>query len=440
MLDNLKERLRNTFAKLQGKRLTASYVEKVLREVRVALLEADVHYKVASSFIKNVKELATGEKILASLTPYQQIIDIVYQEFVKVMGETAVELAPVKGKLTVFEIVGLQGSGKTTHTAKLAHHFQSAGFKVLTVSVDVYRPAAIEQLKILCNNNDLESFDHSGSKPVKIAKKAYDHARKNGYDILIIDTAGRLHIDDAMMKEALAIKKTAESNEIILVVDSMAGQDAANVAREFNELLNITGSILTKLDSDTRGGAALSVRAISDAPLLFAGTGEHIADMEVFHPDRMAQRILGMGDVLSLVEKAKDAIDEEQAQKQMEKILSARFDFNDYLEQMKQINKMGSLESILEMMPGFSQMSKQMKSQIPSEKDLKHIEAMILSMTPEERSTPSMINHNRRKRIAAGSGNSIIDVNRFIKNFDKTKKMMKKGNMKKMMKNINLPF
>ncbi len=440
MLNNLKDKISSVLSQLKGKRLNKDYVEKVLREMRISLLEADVHYKVASEFINLVKEKTTGEKILGSLTPYQQIVDIVYQEFVKIMGEKPVLLEPQKGRLNIMEIVGLQGSGKTTQVAKLSNFYKKQGYKVLVTSLDVYRPAAIDQLRILANNNDLDFYYEESKKPIKMAKKAKDYAVKNNYDILIFDTAGRLHIDKEMMKEVKVVKDTVKADEIILVVDSMVGQDAANIAKEFNDKLNITGSILTKLDSDTRGGAALSVRFISEAPILFIGKGEKIDDIEQFYPDRMAQRILGMGDILSLVEKAKDTVDQKQAEKQLKKLMDAKFDFNDYLQQMKQLRKMGSLESIIEMIPGLSNMTKQLKNQIPSEKDLIHIEAMILSMTPTERVHPNIINYKRRQRIAKGSGNSLIAVNKFIKNFEMAKKMMKKGKMKNLFKNFNLPI
>ncbi|MCD6578288.1 signal recognition particle protein [bacterium] len=440
MLNGLKDKVNGILDKLKGKHLTKDYVENVLREVRLALLEADVHYKVAGKFIESVKTNIIGSKILESLTPYQQIIDLVYKEFVLLMGEEAILLEPPKDTLHIWEIVGLQGSGKTTQSAKLAKFYKDKGYKVLLASLDVYRPAAIEQLRILANNNELDFFEDKEKKPVKLAKKARQYSEKNSYDLLILDTAGRLHIDKEMMKEVENVKAAVKANEIILVVDSMVGQDAANIAKEFNEKLNITGSILTKFDSDTRGGAALSVKYISQAPILFIGIGEKIKDIEVFYPDRMAQRILNMGDVLTLIDKAKEHYDEDKAKEQLDKLLKAQFDFNDYLDQLKQLQKMGSLESLIDMIPGFSQYKKQLGNQIPNEKDIRHIEAMILSMTKDERSHPELVNYSRRKRIAKGSGNSINEVNKFMKNFERTKKMMKKGKMKNMFKNMNLPF
>ncbi len=440
MLENIKDKLNAILSKLKGKHLTADLVEKILREVRIALLEADVHYKAASDLIAAIKEKAVGEKVLQSLTPYQQIIDIVYKEFTSVLGGKEFILEPQRGRLNVWEIVGLQGSGKTTNTAKIAYFFKAKGFKVIVASCDVNRPAAIEQLRILAKSNGLDFFENSEKKAAAIAKKAREHAERTGCELLLLDTAGRLHIDKDLMDEALDIKKLAKADEIVLVVDAMIGQQAAVMTKEFHEKLSVTGAVLTKLDSDTRGGAALSVRHISGAPVIFAGTGEKIGDLEYFYPERVASRILGMGDLLTLIEKSKESFDEEKAKESVEKLLKAEFNFNDYLEQMKELKKMGSLESLMEMIPGFSSMNKQMRAQIPTENDLKHIEAMILSMTPAERIDPRTIDFSRRKRIAKGSGNSLDDVNRFIKNFEMSKKMMKKSNFKKMFKNMNFPM
>ena len=425
--DNLTAKLQNVFKNLRSKgRLTEEDVKLALKEVKIALLEADVNFKVVKQFVKAVEERAVGQDVLNSLTPGQTVIKYVNEEMIKLMGEETVtlELLP-SDQITVLMMCGLQGAGKTTTIAKLAGQLKQKGRKPLLAACDIYRPAAIEQLQTNGDKQGVPVFSMgTGNKPVNIAKAAYEHAKKNGNNVLIIDTAGRLHIDEDMMQELADIKENITVNQTILVVDAMTGQDAVNVARTFDEKLNIDGVILTKLDGDTRGGAALSIKAVTGKPILYAGMGEKLSDLEVFHPDRMASRILGMGDILSLIEKAEAQIDEDKAKEMEKKFKKAEFDFNDYLEQMQQMKKMGGLSSLLGMLPG---MGMNLPSDIDiDDKALGKIEAIIYSMTLEERTRPSIINPSRKKRIANGAGVDISEVNRLIKQFEQGKKMMKK--------------
>ncbi len=425
--DNLTAKLQNVFKNLRSKgRLTEEDVKLALKEVKIALLEADVNFKVVKQFVKAVEERAVGQDVLNSLTPGQTVIKYVNEEMIKLMGEETVtlELLP-SDQITVLMMCGLQGAGKTTTIAKLAGQLKQKGRKPLLAACDIYRPAAIEQLQKNGDKQGVPVFSMgTGNKPVNIAKAAYEHAKKNGNNVLIIDTAGRLHIDEDMMQELADIKENITVNQTILVVDAMTGQDAVNVAKTFDEKLNIDGVILTKLDGDTRGGAALSIKAVTGKPILYAGMGEKLSDLEVFHPDRMASRILGMGDILSLIEKAEAQIDEDKAKEMEKKFKKAEFDFNDYLEQMQQMKKMGGLSSLLGMLPG---MGMNLPSDIDiDDKALGKIEAIIYSMTLEERTRPSIINPSRKKRIANGAGVDISEVNRLIKQFEQGKKMMKK--------------
>ena len=425
--DNLTAKLQNVFKNLRSKgRLTEEDVKLALKEVKIALLEADVNFKVVKQFVKAVEERAVGQDVLNSLTPGQTVIKYVNEEMIKLMGEETVtlELLP-SDQITVLMMCGLQGAGKTTTIAKLAGQLKQKGRKPLLAACDIYRPAAIEQLQKNGDKQGVPVFSMgTGNKPVNIAKAAYEHAKKNGNNVLIIDTAGRLHIDEDMMQELADIKENIIVNQTILVVDAMTGQDAVNVAKTFDEKLNIDGVILTKLDGDTRGGAALSIKAVTGKPILYAGMGEKLSDLEVFHPDRMASRILGMGDILSLIEKAEAQIDEDKAKEMEKKFKKAEFDFNDYLEQMQQMKKMGGLSSLLGMLPG---MGMNLPSDIDiDDKALGKIEAIIYSMTLEERTRPSIINPSRKKRIANGAGVDISEVNRLIKHFEQGKKMMKK--------------
>lgn len=432
--ENLSEKLQNVFKGLKSKGLlTEEDVKSALKEVKMALLEADVNFKVVKQFIKSVQERAVGSDVLTGLNPGQMVIKIVNEEMVKLMGETTTELTFAKGQdITVFMMVGLQGAGKTTTTAKLAGKVKEKGKRPLLVACDVYRPAAIKQLQVNGEKVGVEVFS-MGDKhaPKDIAKAAIEHARKKGYNVVILDTAGRLHIDDDMMNELISIKKNVNVTQTFLVVDAMTGQDAVNVASTFDELINIDGVILTKLDGDTRGGAALSIRAVTGKPILFCGMGEKLSDLEQFYPDRMASRILGMGDVLTLIEKAEQSIDDEKAKELSRKMKKAEFDYNDYLDSMSQMKNMGGISSLMSMLPGMGMKglnSKQM-AQIEGsmdEKSLSHVEAIILSMTPEERANPKLMNPSRKKRIAKGAGLDISEVNRFIKQFEQSKKMMKK--------------
>ncbi len=422
--DSLSEKLQHVFKGLRSKgRLSEADVKAALREVKMALLEADVNFKVVKQFTKAVQERATGEDVLNSLTPGQTVIKFVNEELVKMMGETAVELELLSGnEITIIMMCGLQGAGKTTTTAKIAGKLKQKGKKTLLAACDIYRPAAIEQLQINGDKQEVPVFSMgTGHSPVDIAKAAVEHAAKNGNNVVILDTAGRLHVDEEMMEELVKIKDNVRVHQTILVVDSMTGQDAVNVATTFNEKLKIDGIVLTKLDSDTRGGAALSIRAVTGCPIYYVGMGEKLSDLEQFYPDRMASRILGMGDVLSLIEKAEAEMDEEKAAKMAKKIKKAEFDFNDFLEQMQQMKKMGGLSSILSMLPGMG-----LPSDLEIDDDaLKGTEAIIYSMTLEERTNPNIINPSRKRRIAAGAGVDISEVNRLVKQFEQSRKMMK---------------
>ncbi len=427
--EGLSEKLNNTFKRLKNKgKLTERDVKDAMREVRMALLEADVSYKVAKDFTASVTERAIGSDVMESLTPAQMVIKIVNEELTALMGGGEVRIDFPSKPPCVIMMCGLQGSGKTTHTAKLAKLLKKQGHRPLAVACDIYRPAAIEQLKVVAEKAGVPVFEQGTQSPVKTAKQAIKHARDYGNDVVILDTAGRLHIDEALMGELQDIKKEVSPNEILLVVDSMTGQDAVNVAKSFDEQLSITGVILTKLDGDTRGGAALSVKAVTGKPIKFAGTGEKLDEIEVFHPDRMASRILGMGDMLTLIEEAEDKLDQKKAEEMADRLIKNKMDFNDLLDQFAQIKKMGSVKSILSRLPGMQQ---QLQDVEIDDRQIDRIEAIILSMTPEERTKPSVINPSRKKRIAAGSGMKVEDVNRLIKQLEQMQKMIKKVTTKK---------
>ena len=430
--DSLTEKLQNVFKSLRSKgRLTEDDVKTALREVKMALLEADVNFKVVKKFVKDVQERAVGQDVMNGLNPGQMVIKIVNEELVNLMGSetTEIKLQPGSAK-TVIMMAGLQGAGKTTTAAKLAGKFKLKGKKPLLVACDVYRPAAIKQLQINGEKQGVEVFSMGeNQKPANIAKAALEHVAKNGNNLIILDTAGRLHVDEDMMAELQEIKKTVEVHQSILVVDAMTGQDAVNVADQFNKQIGIDGVIVTKLDGDTRGGAALSIKAVTGCPILYVGMGEKLSDLEQFYPDRMASRILGMGDVLSLIEKAGQEIDEDQAKKMTEKLKKAQFDFDDYLESMKQMRKMGGFGNVMSMLPGLGAMGG--KGKMPdidsdeAERKMARVEAIIYSMTPAERSNPDLLNPSRKRRIAAGAGVDIAEVNRTVKQFDQMRKMMK---------------
>ena len=423
--EGLSDKLSAVFKKLKNKgKLSESDVKAAMREVRLALLEADVNYKVAKDFVAKVSERAVGSGVLESLTPAQQVIKIVNEELTALMGESNARINYSSKIPTVIMMVGLQGSGKTTHSGKLALHFKKMGKRPLLVACDVYRPAAIDQLKVVGSQIDVPVFEMGQIDPCEIAKKAISHAKDYGNDIVILDTAGRLHIDTELMDELLRLKEQFTPEEILLVIDSMTGQDAVNVAKSFNEKLGITGVILTKLDGDTRGGAALSVRAVTGAPIKFTGIGEKLTDLEPFYPDRMASRILGMGDVLTLIEKAEEQLDAKKAEEMAKKLGENSFDMNDLLEQMKQVRKMGSLSQIVSMLPGAKKKLSDEEAE-QGEKQLVRTEAIINSMTKKERAKPSIISAQRKKRIAAGSGTKVEDVNRLLKQFEQMQKMMK---------------
>ena len=423
--ENLSDKLQNIFKNLRGKgRLSEADVKAALKEVKMALLEADVNFKVVKNFINTVQERAVGQDVMSSLTPGQMVIKIVNEEMVKLLGESTVELdLRPSNEITVLMMCGLQGADKTTTVAKLAGQLKSKGRKPLLVACDIYRPAAIDQLQINGDKQGVPVFSMGDKhKPINIAKAALEHASKNSYNVVILDTAGRLHIDEAMMEELQEIKQNIKVNQTILVVDAMTGQDAVNVSEMFNEKLTIDGVILTKLDGDTRGGAALSIRAVTGRPILFVGMGEKLSDLEQFYPDRMASRILGMGDILTLIDKAQSQLDEDKAKELERKMRKAEFDFNDFLEQMQQVKKMGGLADILGMIPG---MGKQLKDVDIDENAMSSTEAMIYSMTKKERSHPEIINPSRKKRIAAGAGVDISEVNALMKQYEQSKKMMK---------------
>ena len=426
--DSLSEKLQNVFKSLRGKgRLTEDDVKLAMKEVKLALLEADVNFRVVKQFIKDVQERAIGQDVMNGLNPGQMVIKIVNEEMVKLMGSETTEIQFQPGKsLTIIMMAGLQGAGKTTTTAKLAGKLKTRGKKSLLAACDVYRPAAIEQLKINGEKMGVEVFEMGTSeKPANIAKAAVEYAKKNEFNVLFIDTAGRLHIDEDMMAELVEIKEVTGATQTILVVDAMTGQDAVNVAQTFDEKIGVDGVVLTKLDGDTRGGAALSIRAVTGKPILYAGMGEKLSDLEQFYPDRMASRILGMGDVLTMIEKAQESIDEEQAKKIEQKMRKNEFDFEMYLESMSQMKKMGGMSAMMSMLPGM------MGGKMPdvdtdaAEKQLARTEAIIYSMTPAERRNPKLMNPSRKRRIASGAGVDISEVNRLIKQMEQMKKMMK---------------
>lgn len=432
--EGLSSKLQEFTRKLKGKtRITEADLKEMLREVKLALLEADVNYKIVKEFIATIQEKALGQDVLKSLTPGQQVVKIVKDELVALLGETESQIHFTPNPPTVIMLVGLQGSGKTTTAGKLANLLRKQGKKPLLVACDVYRPAAIKQLQVVGSQLNIPVYANENTKNVvQIAKQAYEVAISKLQDVIILDTAGRLHIDEALMDELKNVKQSVKPHEILLVVDSMTGQDAVNVAEKFNETLGIDGVILTKLDGDTRGGAALSVKEITNRPIKFAATGEKLSDIEVFHPERMASRILGMGDVLSIIEKAEESFDEEEALKLEQKIKKQTYDLDDYLAQLRQMKKMGSFSSILKMLPGFSQL----KDVNIDDKEFVKIEAIICSMTQEERRKPEILNGRRRSRIAKGSGTQVSDINKFMKSFEMTQKMLKKVKDEKSMKKL----
>lgn len=426
--DSLSEKLQNVFKNLRSKgRLTEEDVKVALKEVKMALLEADVNFKVVKGFVKDIQERAIGQDVMNGLNPGQMVIKIVHEELIKLMGSETTEIKLQPGQATtVIMMAGLQGAGKTTTTAKIAGKLKLKGKKPLLVACDVYRPAAIKQLQINGEKQGVEVFAMGDNhKPANIAKAAMEHAAKNGNNVVILDTAGRLHIDEDMMAELQEIKETVTVHQTILVVDAMTGQDAVNVANSFNEKIGIDGVIVTKLDGDTRGGAALSIKAVTGRPILYVGMGEKLSDLEQFYPDRMASRILGMGDVLNLIEKVGEDIDEEKAKAMTQKLKKAQFDFEDYLESMKQMKKMGGLSNVMSMMPGMASAKIKDEDLEKGDKQMARIEAIIYSMTVKERQNPDILNPSRKRRIAQGAGVDISEVNRFIKQFEQTKKMMK---------------
>ena len=439
--ENLSDKLAGIFKKLRSRgRLSESDVKTAMREVRLALLEADVNYKVAKDFTNTVAEKCIGENVMESLTAPQMVIKIVKEELTTLMGSEQARLKTSNHIPTVIMMCGLQGSGKTTHCGKLAKFLKSQGHRPMIAACDIYRPAAIEQLKVVGKAADVPVFEMGTEKPEKIAKKAVDYAKDHGHDFLLLDTAGRLHIDEELMAELKRITETVDVHNILLVVDSMVGQDAVNIAKSFNEILEIDGIILTKLDGDTRGGAALSVKAVTGKPIMFAGVGEKLDDLDEFHPDRMASRILGMGDVLSLIERVESEIDEKKAEEAARRLQENKFDMNDLLDQFRQVRKMGPLKNVLSMIPG---MEKQLRDVDIDDRQMLRVEAIITSMTAKERRKPDIINASRRKRIAAGSGVKVEDVNRLMRQYEQMKKMFKqmngKGGKKKFLKGMNLP-
>ncbi|MBO8158653.1 signal recognition particle protein [Thermosyntropha sp.] len=425
VFEGLSDRLQDIFKKLRGKgKITEEDVKTAMREVRLALLEADVNFKVVKDFISRVSARAVGQEVLQSLTPGQQIIKIVYDEMTELMGGTESKLALGSKIPAVIMAVGLQGAGKTTTVAKLAKTLVKQGKRPLLVACDVYRPAAIKQLQVLGEQIEVPVFSMGQENPVDIAKASLNYARSHNRDVVILDTAGRLHINEELMEELRNLKEAVNPDEILLVVDAMTGQDAVNVAESFNADLGLTGVILTKLDGDTRGGAALSVKAVTGCPIKFVGMGEKLDALEVFHPDRMASRILGMGDILTLVEKAQASLDEKKAKEMERKIRQQEFTLEDFLEQLQQVRSMGPLEDLLGMIPGLGKQMKGIKAEF-DEKEISHIEAIIKSMTLEERRNPAIINGSRKKRIAKGSGTKVQDVNRLLKQFEESRKVMK---------------
>ena len=441
--DGLSEKLNGIFKKLRSKgRLNESDVKDAMREVRMALLEADVNFKVAKQFVNDVTEKAIGSNILESLTPAQQVIKIVHDELCTLMGGTQSRIRMANNGPTVIMFVGLQGAGKTTNIAKLGAYFKKAeNRRPLLCACDVYRPAAIDQLKVLGKQLDIPVFEQGAGDPVAIAKAAYEHAKKYGNNLLLIDTAGRLHIDEELMEELARIKTEVKPHEIMLIVDGMTGQDAVNAASAFDEKLGIDSILMTKLDGDARGGAALSVKAVTGKPIKYIGVGEKLTDIEPFHPDRMAGRILGMGDVMTLVEKAQQAFDEKQAAELEKKMRAGKMGLDDFYEQLKQMKSMGGIEQMLSMMPGMN--TGAMKGLKVDERQLARTEAIILSMTPKERANPDIINFSRKKRIAAGCGLKVEDVNRLLKQFDQMQTLTKQlagGGMKKLQRRGGFPF
>ena len=438
--EGLSSRLQAITKKIKGEaRITESNMKEMLREVKLALLEADVNYKIVKEFINNVQEKALGQEVMKSLKPGEQVVKIVKDEMVELLGGTESKINISPNPPTAIMLVGLQGSGKTTTAGKLANLLRKQGKKPLLVACDVYRPAAIKQLQVVGGQLNIPVYSEENVKDVVgIARRAMSTAMSKLNDVVILDTAGRLHVDEELMQELQNVKKSVRPHEILLVVDAMTGQDAVNVANEFNTQVGIDGVILTKLDGDTRGGAALSVKKVTGAPIKFAGVGEKLSELEVFHPDRMASRILGMGDVLSIIEKAEANLDLEEAEKLEAQLKKNKFDLNDYLAQLKQVKKMGSFSSILKMIPGMNKLG-DIKV---DDKEFDKIEAMINSMSAEERANPKILNGSRRKRIAKGSGRQVSEINRFMDSFEMTQKMMKqmknKGNMRKMMKGLNL--
>ncbi len=448
--ENLSDKLQNIFKNLRGRgRLTEADVKAALREVKMALLEADVSFKVVKQFVSSVQERAVGEDVLGSLTPGQMVIKIVNEELISLMGSETTEIAIRPGnEITVILMAGLQGAGKTTTAAKIGGKLKGKGKNPLLVACDIYRPAAIQQLQINGEKQGIPVFSMGVShRPADIARAAVEHARKNNFNVVILDTAGRLHVDDDMMEELAEVKEAVSADQTILVVDAMTGQDAVNVAESFQNRIGIDGVILTKLDGDTRGGAALSIRAVTGKPILYVGMGEKLSDLEQFYPDRMASRILGMGDILSLIEKAEQEVDEAKAREMSQKLRKAEFDFNDFLEQMRQIRKMGGMGSILGMMPGMPQVKGNLDI---DESAMDRVEAIILSMTPQERTNPSVLNPSRKLRIAKGAGVPVSEVNRIVKQFDQMRKMMKqmggmmsgkrRGMLGGMLGRMKLPF
>jgi signal recognition particle subunit SRP54 len=447
IFEGLSDKLQGALSKLKSKgKLTEKDVKDAMREVKLALLEADVNFKVVKDFIKKVQERCVGQEVMESLTPGQYVIKIVNEELTSLMGDVSSKVMISSKPPTVIMMVGLQGAGKTTTSGKLGGYFKKQGKRPLLVACDVYRPAAIKQLQVVGEKLDIPVFNMGDKEsPVNIAKAGLSHALKNNNDLVIIDTAGRLHIDENLMGELKSIKSEVRPHEILLVVDSMTGQDAVNVAESFNEALGVDGVVLTKLDGDTRGGAALSIRAVTQKPIKFIGMGEKLDDLEPFHPDRMASRILGMGDILSLIEKAQESMDLDKARELEQKIKKQDLDFEDFLQQMEQIQNMGPLDKILGMMPGMGNIKDQLGDVDLNGKEMKRTKAIVQSMTVEERRNPIILNASRKKRIARGSGTSVQDVNRLIKQFNEMKKMMKMftGSQKSMKKRggfAGLPF
>lgn len=439
MFENLSDKLEKAFKTFKGQsKITELNVADTLKEVRKALLDADVNYKIAKTFTDNIKQKALGQNVLTAVKPGEMMVKIVHEELTSLMGETSIDVN-LKGSPTVILIAGLQGSGKTTFTGKLANYLKTKkGRNVMLAACDVYRPAAIEQLKILAGQVDVPVYSEEGNKnPVKIAEAAIREAKTRGFSTVIVDTAGRLAVDQEMMDEIAAIRNAIKPQEILFVVDSMTGQDAVNTAKEFNDVLNFDGVVLTKLDGDTRGGAALSIRAVVDKPIKFISSGEKMEALDVFHPSRMADRILGMGDIVSLVERAQEQFDQEEARKLQKRIAKDQFNFNDFLQQIQQIKKMGNLKDLASMIPG---VGKAIRNLDIDDNAFKSIEAIIHSMTPAERENPTLMNGSRRKRIAMGSGTDIQEINRLLKQFDETRKLMKMmangKNLGRMMSNL----